>query len=88
MVKLYEYQGKQLLKKQGVSIPEGAVASTPEEVEWIADKIGMPVAIKAQVWSTGRGKVGARAPLRNMVWAQSHMMGKRSMWLVIVEPKN
>lgn len=58
MVKLYEYQGKQLLKKQGVSILEGAVASTPEEVKRIADKIGKPVAVKAQVWSTGRGKVG------------------------------
>jgi len=58
MVRLYEYQGKQLLKKQGMTIPEGAIAHTPDEVEKIADELGRPVVVKAQVWSTGRGKAG------------------------------
>ena len=58
MVRLYEYQGKQLLKKQGMIIPEGAIAHTPDEVEKIADELGRPVVVKAQVWSTGRGKAG------------------------------
>ena len=58
MVRLYEYQGKRLLKTAGVSIPEGDVALNPEEVRVIAEKIGKPVAIKAQIWATGRFKAG------------------------------
>ncbi|MFQ6053501.1 MAG: ATP-grasp domain-containing protein, partial [Candidatus Bathyarchaeia archaeon] len=58
MVRLYEYQGKQLLQEVGISAPEGAVASTPREAEEIAEKLGRPVAIKSQVLSTGRGKAG------------------------------
>jgi len=58
MVKLYEYQSKQLLEKKNISIPKGNVAETPEEVEKIAEGLGGPVVVKAQVWSTGRGKAG------------------------------
>jgi len=55
---LYEYQGKQLLQENGLSIPAGAVASTAEEAGEIAEKLGRPVAVKAQIWVTGRGKAG------------------------------
>jgi succinyl-CoA synthetase beta subunit len=58
MVRLYEYQGKRLLKTAGVSIPEGDIASNPKEVRVIAGKIGKPIAIKAQIWATGRFKAG------------------------------
>jgi succinyl-CoA synthetase beta subunit len=58
MVRLYEYQGKNLLKSIGVPVPEGAVASTPHEAMRIAEKIGKPVAVKAQVLTTGRFKAG------------------------------
>lgn len=58
MARIYEYQGKQLLAKTGIKIPAGAVASTPQEAKKIAAKIGKPVAIKAQVWATGRFKAG------------------------------
>jgi succinyl-CoA synthetase beta subunit len=58
MVRLYEYQGKQLLKTQGIKVPEGAIASTSEEAESIAKKLERPVVVKAQTWFTGRGKVG------------------------------
>jgi len=58
MVRLYEHQGKQILKIVGVPVPEGDVVSTPEEAEKIAEKIGKPVVIKAQIWATGRFKVG------------------------------
>ncbi|MGD0623263.1 MAG: ATP-grasp domain-containing protein [Thermodesulfobacteriota bacterium] len=58
MARIYEYQGKQLLKKVGIKIPEGDVAATPEEARTIAGKIGKPVAIKAQVWATGRFQAG------------------------------
>jgi succinyl-CoA synthetase beta subunit len=58
MARIYEYQGKQLLKKVGVKIPEGDVAATPEEARTLAGRIGKPVAIKAQVWATGRFQAG------------------------------
>jgi len=58
MVRLYEYQGKKLLKTAGVPVPEGAVVSTPKQARDVAEKIGKPVVIKAQVWATGRFKAG------------------------------
>ena len=58
MSKIYEYQGKQLLKNVGVKIPEGGVAATREEARMIAEKIGKPVVIKAQIWATGRFSAG------------------------------
>jgi succinyl-CoA synthetase beta subunit len=58
MARLFEYQGKELLKKAKVPIPEGEVAATPQEARKIAEKIGKPVAIKSQIWAGGRGKAG------------------------------
>ena len=58
MARLYEYQGKQLLKAVKVPIPQGEVATTPQEAKKIAEKVGKPVAIKSQVWAGGRGKAG------------------------------
>jgi succinyl-CoA synthetase beta subunit len=58
MARLFEYQGKELLKKARVPIPEGDVAATPQEARKIAEKIGKPVAIKSQIWAGGRGKAG------------------------------
>jgi succinyl-CoA synthetase beta subunit len=58
MARLYEYQGKQLLKAAKVSIPQGEVATTPQEARKIAEKIGKPIAIKSQIWAGGRGKAG------------------------------
>ena len=54
MSKIPEYQGKELLRKAGVKVPEGAIATSPEEAKAIAQKIGTPVVIKAQVLATGR----------------------------------
>src|SRR4030065_1761131 len=58
MARLYEYQGKQLLKASKAPIPQGEVATTPQEAKKIAEKVGKPVAIKSQVWAGGRGKAG------------------------------
>ncbi len=58
MVRLYEYQCKNLLKSVGIPVPEGEVASTPHEAMKIAERIGKPVVIKAQVLTTGRFKAG------------------------------
>ena len=58
MARIYEYQGKEVLKTVGVSVPQGAVATSPAEVRKIAKEIGKPVAIKSQIWMTGRFKAG------------------------------
>jgi succinyl-CoA synthetase beta subunit len=57
-VNLHEYQARALLRAAGVPMPEGDVASTPEEVEAIARRLGGPVVVKAQVHAGGRGKAG------------------------------
>ncbi|HHY94050.1 MAG TPA: succinyl-CoA synthetase subunit beta [Firmicutes bacterium] len=59
MARLLEYQGKQWLRKAGLLVPQGRVASSPEEAGRIAGEIGKPVAVKAQVQAGGRGKSGA-----------------------------
>jgi succinyl-CoA synthetase beta subunit len=58
MSRVYEYQGKEVLKKSGVAVPLYGVASTPEEAEKIAEKIARPVVVKAQVFATGRAEAG------------------------------
>lgn len=58
MARLHEYQGKELLKQQGIRIPRGAVVATPQGAANAAEEIGLPVVIKAQVWTTGRAGIG------------------------------
>ena len=55
---IHEYQAKDLLRAEQVPIPAGEVATTPDEVESIARKLGGPVVVKAQVHAGGRGKAG------------------------------
>jgi succinyl-CoA synthetase beta subunit len=57
-VNIHEYQAKELLRAEGVPIPAGQIATTPQEAESIARKIGGPVVVKAQVHAGGRGKAG------------------------------
>jgi succinyl-CoA synthetase beta subunit len=58
---IHEYQAKELLKKHGVKIQEGIVASTPEEATAAAIKLNTDTGttwyvIKAQIHAGGRGK--------------------------------
>jgi len=57
-VNIHEYQAKNILRAYGVPIPPGDVATTPEEAEAIARRIGRTVVVKAQVHAGGRGKAG------------------------------
>ena len=59
MARLLEYQGKRWLEKAGLPVPQGREASSPEEARHIAEELGRPVAVKAQVQAGGRGKSGA-----------------------------
>jgi len=57
-VDLYEYQAKELFAQHGVPVLPGEVATTPDEAQAIAAKIGTQVVVKAQVKVGGRGKAG------------------------------
>jgi succinyl-CoA synthetase beta subunit len=58
VVRLTEHQGKRLLSEFGMPVPRGALACSPSEAREIAEKMGNPVAIKAQALVTGRFKAG------------------------------
>ncbi len=55
---LFEYQGKQFLARYDVPVPAGEVADTPDGAVAAAERLGYPVAVKAQVRVGGRGKAG------------------------------
>jgi succinyl-CoA synthetase beta subunit len=55
---IHEYQAKSLLRDFGVAVPEGSLATTPEEAEKAANQLGGVIVVKAQVHAGGRGKGG------------------------------
>ena len=58
VARLYEYQGKEVLREVGISVPKGSCVESPDSAKKVAQEIGKPVVIKAQVWATGRFKAG------------------------------
>ena len=91
---LMEYQGKDLFRSYGIpTTPQGQVTSDPEEAERLAEGFGVPVMVKAQVLTGGRGKAGgvkyckdpaaARAAAEAILGLdiKGHVVGK-----VLVEP--
>lgn len=58
-MRIHEYQAKEILRKYGVAVPTGRVATTAEEAESIARELGTSaVVVKAQIHAGGRGKGG------------------------------
>ena len=58
-MKIHEYQGKQLLKKFGVTVPRGIHCTTVEDAVKAAETLGGKVwVVKAQIHAGGRGKGG------------------------------
>ena len=55
---LFEYQGKQYFARYGIPVSPGGEAETVDEVVRVAEEIGYPVVVKAQVRVGGRGKAG------------------------------
>jgi len=58
MARIYEYQGKEMLAKVGILVPKGRCVESADEARNVAQDIGGPVVVKAQVWVTGRLKAG------------------------------
>lgn len=57
-MKIHEYQAKQILGRYGIPVPEGGVASSPEETANLVESLGGRAVIKVQVHAGGRGKAG------------------------------
>ena len=57
-MKIHEYQGKALLARHGVGIPQGEAVSSAAEAGDAARRLGGRVVVKAQIHAGGRGKGG------------------------------
>ncbi|MCP4368934.1 MAG: hypothetical protein GY797_12595 [Deltaproteobacteria bacterium] len=57
-MKLYEFEGKILFRKTGISTPDGILVKSGEEALSSVDTLSFPVVVKCQVLRGGRGKAG------------------------------
>jgi len=78
---IHEYQAKEILRKYGVAVLSGKVATTPEEAEAAARELGGGLCVvKAQIHAGGRGKAGgvklAKDPQAVREYAAA-MLGKK-----------
>ena len=55
---LFEYQGKQFFATFGIPVSPGEAVTTVDDAVAVAERIGYPVVVKAQVQVGGRGKAG------------------------------
>ena len=55
---LHEYQSKALLSKCGVKVPRGEMVDSVADAVKVAEGLGYPVVVKAQIHAGGRGKAG------------------------------
>jgi len=66
-MKIHEYQAKELFRNHHISVPEGYVATSPEDACALAGRLGsLPVVIKAQIHAGGRGKGGGVKVARSL----------------------
>lgn len=64
---IHEYQGKEVLRQYGVSVPNGKVAFTVDEAVAAAKELGTSVVVvKAQIHAGGRGKAGGVKVAKNL----------------------
>jgi len=66
-MKIHEYQGKEILKKFGVTVPRGISCMSVDEAIKAAETLGGPVwVVKAQIHAGGRGKGGGVKVAKSM----------------------
>ncbi len=64
-MKLLEYQGKELFKEYGISIPKSLLARSKQEAIAASQSLGFPLILKSQLYTGGRGKAGAIVKCNN-----------------------
>ena len=66
-MKIHEYQGKEILRQFGVTVPRGIPCMSVEEAVKAAETLGGPVwVVKAQIHAGGRGKGGGVKVAKSM----------------------
>ncbi len=55
---IHEYQAKEIFRSFGLPVPGGKVARSVDEAVKLAEEQGLPVMVKSQVLTGGRGKAG------------------------------
>jgi succinyl-CoA synthetase beta subunit len=69
---LFEYQGKQYFARYGIPASPGGVADTVDEAVAVAERVGYPAVVKAQVKVGGRGKAGGVKLANNVDEVREH----------------
>ncbi len=70
---IHEYQAKEILRKNGVAVLDGRVATTPDEAEAVAQELGGGLCVvKAQIHAGGRGKAGGVKLAKTPQEARAH----------------
>jgi succinyl-CoA synthetase beta subunit len=76
---IHEHQGKDLLRKYGVPVPDGQPCFTVDEAVAAAEKLGFPCVVKAQIHAGGRGKAGGVKIVKDAAGARAaatELLGK------------
>src|SRR5258707_2357080 len=85
-MKIHEYQGKGILKKYGVTVPRGTMATSREEADTAAKELfsagATGVVVKAQIHAGGRGKGGGVKIAKSVEEASEIAGGMLGMKLV------
>lgn len=82
-MKIHEYQGKEILKKYGVTVPRGIACLTVDEAIKAAETLGGPVwVVKAQIHAGGRGKGGGVKVAKSMEQVREYANQIMGMQLV------
>lgn len=80
-MKIHEYQGKEILRRFNVAVPEGGTAYSPDEAVAVATRLGGEVwVVKAQIHAGGRGKGGGvkvAKSLEDVRTTAAQMLGMR-----------
>jgi succinyl-CoA synthetase beta subunit len=80
-MKIHEYQAKEILRRHGVAVPRGILASTAEEAEAASRQLSGTVVVKAQIHAGGRGKGGGVKLARSPEEARAHAQAMLGMML-------
>src|SRR5438132_2725227 len=68
---IHEHQGKELLRRYGVAVPDGQACFTVDEAVAAATRLGFPCVVKAQIHAGGRGKAGGVKVVRDASEAEA-----------------
>ncbi len=85
-MKIHEYQAKEILRKYGVTVPAGEMATTLEEADAAAKQLfsagNAVVVVKAQIHAGGRGKGGGVKLAKSIEQADEYAKAILGMQLV------